>query len=324
MTSGEAIPDNDFDGPWKEVLDLYLEDALAFFFSDAHRDIDWARGYEGLETELQQVAPEGERGAQAVDKLIKVFLRDGTDTWVLIHLEVQSQSETSFEQRMFRYHARLYDHFRQEIVSLAILGDERPNWRPKGFGYGRWGSSIQFTFPAIKLLDFTEEELEASPYLCAIIVQAHRAAQATRHDPTGRVAAKIGLVRKLYRRGLTREQILSLYHFIDWLLRLPKGLEDQTVRAIRAIEEEQDMTYVTSAERYGIEQGLAQGRTEGAIGGLLRGIATALEIKFGPASADLLPRIQEISDPARLEAILDTIKTAATLDEVRAFAEQGE
>lgn len=75
--------------PLERVLDLYLEDALAFFFPKAHLDIDWTRGYEGLETELQQVAPEGERGAQAVDKLIKVFLRDGTDTWVLIHLEVQ-------------------------------------------------------------------------------------------------------------------------------------------------------------------------------------------------------------------------------------------
>lgn len=217
---------------------------------------------------------------------------------------------------MFRYHARLYDHFHQEIVSLAILGDERPNWRPQSFGYGRWGSSIRFTFPTIKLLDFTEEQLEASPYLCAIIVQAHRAAQATRHDPPGRAAAKIGLVRKLYRRGLTREQILNLYHFIDWLLRLPKGLEDQTVRAIGAIEEEQGMTYVTSAERYGLEVGRAQG--------LLTGIEAFLDFKFGAAGVALMSSLREIGDPTRLEAILDTIKTAATIEEVRAFAEQGE
>jgi hypothetical protein len=159
-------------------------------------------------------------------------------------------------------------------------------------------------------------------------VQAHRAAQITRHDPPGRVAAKIGLVRKLYRRGLTREQILSLYHFIDWLLRLPKELDIQTMVALREIEEEQTMTYVTFAERYGIEQGLAQGRVEGeAIGriqGLLAGIVAVLDVKFGPSGADLLPTLQEIDDPTRLEAILDTIKTAATLDEVRAFAEQGE
>jgi hypothetical protein len=59
MTAREAIPDNDFDGPWKEVQDLYLEDALAFFFPGAYADIDWSLGYQGLETELQQVAPKG-------------------------------------------------------------------------------------------------------------------------------------------------------------------------------------------------------------------------------------------------------------------------
>jgi hypothetical protein len=75
----DAIPDNDFDGPWKEVLDLYLEDAMAFFFPEAHRDIDWSRGYEGLDKELQLVMPEGERAAQAVDKLVKVALHDDTE-----------------------------------------------------------------------------------------------------------------------------------------------------------------------------------------------------------------------------------------------------
>jgi hypothetical protein len=159
-------------------------------------------------------------------------------------------------------------------------------------------------------------------------VQAHRAAQATRHDPAGRVAAKVGLVRKLYRRGLTREQIQTLYRFIDWLLRLPKELDDQTVRTIRAIEEEQGMSYVTAAERYGIEQGLAQGRAEGtAVGqiqGLLTGIEVVLEVKFGDAGTTLMPLLREIDDSARLEAILRQIKMATTLDEVRAFIEQGE
>ena len=35
----------DFDGPWKEVLELYFERFLAFFFPQAHADIDWGRGF---------------------------------------------------------------------------------------------------------------------------------------------------------------------------------------------------------------------------------------------------------------------------------------
>ncbi len=321
MTGADLLPDNDFDGPWKEVLDLYLEEAIAFFFPAAHADIDWSRGYHALDKELQQVAPDGERAAQAVDKLIQVVLRDGTDTWVLIHLEVQSQPEREFAERMFRYHTRLYDRYRQEIVSLAVLGDERAAWRPDSFGYGRWGSMIRFTFPAIKLLDFSEEELASSPNLCAIIVLAHRTAQATRHDPTGRAAAKLGLVRRLYQRGLTREQIRDLYRFIDWLLRLPQALEDQTWLAIKAFEEEQAMPYITYAERRGMEHGLQEGIAQGQLTGLLTGLEVSLNLKFGAAGAELLPLLRQIEDAARLKAILQRLQTVASLDELRTFAE---
>lgn len=38
----------DFDSPWKETLEYYFEDFMAFFFSQAYADIDWQRGYEFL------------------------------------------------------------------------------------------------------------------------------------------------------------------------------------------------------------------------------------------------------------------------------------
>jgi hypothetical protein len=47
------------------------------FFPRAHADIDWSRGYETLETELQQVVREAALGPHRADKLVKVWLRDG-------------------------------------------------------------------------------------------------------------------------------------------------------------------------------------------------------------------------------------------------------
>ena len=41
-------------------------------------------------------------------------------------------------------------------------------------------------------------------------------------------------------------------------------------------------------------------------------------MKFGPAGIALLPEIQSIDDIATLERLLQAIKQAATLDEVRA------
>jgi hypothetical protein len=52
----------DYDSPWKEALDFYFGPFLAFFFADAHADIDWERGYESLDKELHQVVPKAELG----------------------------------------------------------------------------------------------------------------------------------------------------------------------------------------------------------------------------------------------------------------------
>ena len=54
---------------------------------------------------------------------------------------------------MFIYHYRLYDRFGQEIISLAVLGDENANWRPSHFGYNTCGCTLSFEFPIAKLLD---------------------------------------------------------------------------------------------------------------------------------------------------------------------------
>ena len=57
----------DYDSPWKEALDRYFELFLAFFFPHAHAEIDWLRGYEALDKELQQVVREAELGRRVVD-----------------------------------------------------------------------------------------------------------------------------------------------------------------------------------------------------------------------------------------------------------------
>ena len=132
-------PVTDFDGAWKEALEQYLEAFLALCFPQAHADINWTHAPVFLESELQQVAPDERRGKQRVDKLIRVVLLNGEDAWVLIHVEIQSQRDTDFAERMFRYHARLYDRYQRRVVSLAVLGDEEASWRPNRFGYDLWG-----------------------------------------------------------------------------------------------------------------------------------------------------------------------------------------
>jgi hypothetical protein len=230
-------------------------------------------------------------------------------------LEVQSQHDPAFARRMFRYHARLFDRYQQEVVSLAVLGDTRPGWRPDRFGYGRWGCELRLTFPIVKLVEFDRTALEASANPFATVVLAHLDAQATRADAPGRARAKFALTRRLYGLGYDRDAIRRLYRFIDWLLRLPAELEVQTWREIKAFEEEQQMPYITTAERIG--------RAEGRAEGLLTSIRIVLEARFGEAGRALMPEIQRITDSERLEAIVARVGMASSVEEIRTAIEEG-
>jgi hypothetical protein len=165
---------SDYDSPWKEALDIYFELFMAFFFPQAYLEIDWSRGYEALDKELQQVVREAEVGRRLVDKLVKVWRKNGKEEWVLIHIEVQTQEESVFPRRMYVYNYRLFDRYNRQVATFAVLGDDRANWRPDSFGYNLWGCTVGIRFTVIKLLDYAAAvpSLEASTNPFATVVLA--------------------------------------------------------------------------------------------------------------------------------------------------------
>lgn len=120
----------DYDSRWKDVLDLFFEDAIRFFFPQAYPHIDWTRDYDFMDKELQKTTADAAIGRRAVDKLVKVWLKTGQELGVLIHIEVQGQRETDFEWRVLVYHFRLLDRFAAPVATFVILTDEEENWRP--------------------------------------------------------------------------------------------------------------------------------------------------------------------------------------------------
>ena len=182
---------DDYDSPWKDAVERYFPEFIAFYFPEASRQIDWARGYEFLDQELRAVVQDAELGKRFVDKLAKVALRDGSERWVYIHLEVQGSAQAEFAERMFVYHYRLFDRYRQPIASLALLADTTANWRPSQFGYQALGCSIELNFPTAKLLDYATDQagLYSNPNPFALVTLAHLLTQATRQDMHARYAA---------------------------------------------------------------------------------------------------------------------------------------
>ena len=93
--------------------------------------------------------------------------------------------------------------------------------------------------------------LEADENPMALVVLA--AQQVDRFD------AKWYLIRKLYDRGYSREEIIALFKFIDWVIRLSATEEIRLWDELQTLEEVNRMPYVTSVERIGMERGLQQG-----------------------------------------------------------------
>jgi hypothetical protein len=86
------------------------------------------------------------------------------------------------------------------------------------------------------------------------VVQAHLAAQATkgRESQQRRRKQKFALMTMMYERGYSRQEVINLFRFIEWVMILPPELEKAFKNDLATYEEEKNMTYVTSFERMGM------------------------------------------------------------------------
>ncbi len=295
----------DYDNPWKEALARYLAAFLELCLPEAYRDIDWSRGYQLLDQELRQITRRSTAGPRRVDLLVQVWRRDGSEAWVLLHVEVQAQVDAGFAKRMWRYYTRIMDRYDRPVASIAVLADDNHEWRPASYSTALWGCRSSLEFPVVKLLDLNEADLAASRNPLAVVIRAHRRAQATRRSPARRLRSKMELVQDLYRAGLSREDTLELLRLLDWLLTLPDELEETFWDQLQTWEEENQMPYITSWERRGRREALHELILEN------------LALKLGNLPEDLVSRVHEVADQARLRALVRASMTANSLESFR-------
>jgi Domain of unknown function (DUF4351) len=284
------------DSPWKDILEAYFPQFMAFFFPEAYSQIRWLEGFTFLDGELQQITRESETGRRYVDKLVKVYLLDGTERWVVIHIEVQSQKEDDFGQRVYTYFVRLQDKFQRDVASLVILGDTDKDWMPCFYETALFGCQLRFTFLIVKLLQYKQRvaELEASDNPFSVVVLAHIAAQTTKDSRSQlrRRKRKLTITKMLYERGYSVQEVNDIFRFIDWVLTLPIELEESFKHELIAYEDQKNMPYITSIERSGIAQGLAEGNQnmKDMLFGLLQ-----KKLKLVELPIDLRNQVQELS-----------------------------
>jgi hypothetical protein len=137
---------DEYDSPWKEVIETIFKTSWHSFFHKLMLRLTGREIMNLLTTKLQQIVRDAEIGMRRVDKLIKVWLQNGEEAWVLVHIEVQSKSQSSFAKRMYTYNYRIFDRYERQVASLAVLADDEQNWRPNSYRYTLFGCRASLEF----------------------------------------------------------------------------------------------------------------------------------------------------------------------------------
>jgi hypothetical protein len=319
------MPRDTFDSPWKRALRLWFRPFAELLLPDFARKVEWGRDVTFLDKELEQLAAGSEEGDRICDLLAKVSLVGDGEVWVLVHVEVQASRDADFPLRMLIYHYRIFDRHRRPIVSVAILADGDPVWRPDRCVIDTPGCQWMLRFCMVKLLDWDprREELEQSRNPFAMVVLTHLDALATKGDEAARLERKWDLVRRLTAIGYTRNLVVDLFRFLDQVLSLPPPQDLVFIRRIHAHRSAKAMRYLSSIERHaleeGLEKGLEKGREEGreeGREGLRTAVTNVLAARFGPVPRDVSESLSAVTDAATLAGL---VTAAATVEAMAAF-----
>lgn len=200
----------------KGILEDLFPDFLRFFYPGADELFDINRGFEFLDQEVEKLFAIGDTEHQkSIDKLVKVFTKDGQEEWFLIHIEVQGYYDPHFAERMFIYFYRIRDSYGKRVRSIAIFTDDNHSYHPREYTYQEDETSVIFRFKTYKVLDQNPEELEASNNPFAwVILTIQLALQREKLQLDDYFQLTMDLIRRLYRKGFDRDKIYQLLAFI--------------------------------------------------------------------------------------------------------------
>jgi hypothetical protein len=256
---------------WKGIIEDLFEDFLHFFFSDYVHQIDFSKPYEFLDKELQEIVPASETKNRRADLLVKVFLKNGEEKWLLIHIEVQGYVDKDFALRMYTYYYRSFDRFNKKITALAILTDENENFRLTCYEEKTWNTKIRYDFEMFKLLDYDESYFSNSDNPFASVMLAARSHLKNNSLKTDEdlLSLKVRLFRTMFEKGHDKSKIRSIANFIkiyatfkrkDFLIKLNEEISritknKSTMGLIEAIAQETIRVNREDAMNQGIEKG---------------------------------------------------------------------
>ena len=259
---------------WKGIIEELFEDVLHFFYPNFVDEIDFTQPYEFLDKELQKLTPEADSRNRRADMLVKVFLKNGEEQWLLIHIEVQGYRDDDFPLRMYIYNYRSFDRFNKNVVGLAILTDNDATFRPTYYERKRWSSVVRYDFETYKLLDYEEADFEKSKNPFAAVMQIARNAldnEGLKSDQD-LLDLKLKLFREMLTKGHKKHIIREIVNFINHYVSFQKTeFYDKFEEEVFFLtKNETNMTLTELIQKERIKVAKAEGIEEGKVETILK------------------------------------------------------
>ena len=296
----------DHDSLIKRLLTTFLREFLELFLPDmlAYTDLS-----EVVFLDKEFPASRSKSKKRAADLVAKVKYRS-QPAFFLLHAEAQGQPQAHFNQRMFRYFAKLHDKYKLPVYPLALLTFASPRKEQP--------DSYQVKFPDLEVLRFNYRVIQLNNFSWRDFIDHHNPLAAAlmakmRIDKKDRPRVKAECLRMLLTSHLDAGKQSLIWEFVDTYLQLSAAEEKTFQRELVTIApeaEEDAMELMTSWEKRGWKRGKKEGLIEGVAGLTLKLIQNRLgtlpETLKRRLTALSLAKLEQLSlDSNRLTSVAD-------------------
>ncbi len=284
---------------WKSIIEDLFEPFLYFFFNEFVNQIDFSREFDFLDKELQTLSIESDSKNRRADKLVKVWLKNGEEKWILIHTEVQGYSEEEFSLRVYNMYTRIRDKYGRPVAVLIIYTDDNSNFHPKEFREKCFGTTNILKFQTFKVLENPPEFFSNSENIFAQIMEIVWY-ELKKNKLSDENYLNVGkkIVWGLARKGLDNRTIFNVFEFIRHYVTFEKSeifnKFSEEINSVLKIQE--GMGIYELLKKHKEEEILEQGREQGREQGLEQGLELVFKVsqlyKNGISAEDIAKQLE--------------------------------
>lgn len=201
----------------KGAFEDNFPDFLRFVYPDAEEILDFEKGIEFMDKELHAIIPDRERkkDKRVADLLAKLYLKDGTEKWILLNVEIEGSNDPEFAFRLYQYNYRIRDRYKVSVAAVAIFTGDEQQIRPSEYKDQLLGTKLSFKYLTYHVFDHNQETLIEKQNPFALIVLACQKALLEGKIPDEELGKqRLTIAKALIGQNYSRDKIISFMVFL--------------------------------------------------------------------------------------------------------------